>query len=255
MNNIYLEQITESVAEIVLDKPERRNAVDADMMEQLNGLLLRAESDSNIRVVLLKGSGEHFCAGADMKSAPPGGYSIDEKRQTLTKYNRVVRTILSMEKPVISVVRGYAVGGGMSLALCCDIIFAGTDARFFGNFVKAGIVPEMGAMMILPQLIGINRAKEIWFEGRIIDGQRAYELGIANRVCAPETLDGEALAFAETLAQMPAIAMGITKRVTNSTVLAGIDALMECEQQASPFCGSTDEFRKRREAFLEKKKT
>lgn len=253
MSNIYLNRVTDSIAEIVLDKPERRNAIDLDMMLRLNELLLEAEDDSDIRVVLLKGTGDHFCSGADMKAAPAGGYTIDQKHETLAKYNRVVRTILTMGKPVISVVRGYAVGGGMSLALCCDIIFAADDAKFFGNFVKAGIVPEMGAMMILPQLIGINRAKEIWFEGEPVSGQRAYELGIANRVYPAETVGEEALKFAQKLADMPRLAMGITKRVTNSTVLSGIEALMECEQQASPFCGSTDEFKARREAFLKKK--
>lgn len=112
----------------------------------------------------------------------------------------------------------------------------------------------MGAMLILPQLIGLNRAKELWFTGEIVSGKRAIELGIANRVCPPESLDDEVAAFAETLAGMPKIAMGITKRVANSTVLAGMDALLECEQQASPFCASTEEFKKRREAFLSGKK-
>lgn len=254
MSNIIWNRCSSSIVEIVLNKPQRRNALDGDMMEELNSLLLRAEADEDIRVVLLKGSGEHFCSGADMKAAPAGGYTIDERREMLSRYNRVVKTILTMEKPVVSVVRGYAVGGGMSLALCCDIVFASEDAKFFGNFVKAGIVPEMGAMLILPQLIGLNRAKELWFTGEIVSGKRAIELGIVNRVCPPESLDDEVAAFAETLAGMPKIAMGITKRVANSTVLAGMDALLECEQQASPFCASTEEFKKRREAFLSGKK-
>lgn len=254
MNNIVWNKCTDGVVELILDKPERRNALDAGMMDELNALLLRADADDNIRVVLIKGSGEHFCSGADLKAAPEGGYTIDERRAMLAKYNRVVKTVLTMEKPVVSVVRGYAVGGGMSLALCCDIVLASEDAKFFGNFVKAGIVPEMGAMMILPQLIGLNRAKELWFTGEIVDGRRAAELGIANRVYASEALASEAIAFAETLAGMPKLAMGITKRVANSTVLAGIDALLECEQQASPFCGSTEEFKKRREDFLGRKK-
>lgn len=144
MSKVYLERITDTVAAIVLNKPERRNAIDLEMMQELDALLHEADEDSSIRVVLLKGAGEHFCSGADLKAAPEGGYTIDQKRDTLTKYNRVVKTILSMEKPVVSVVRGYAVGGGMSLALACDIVFVSEDAKLFGNFVKAGIVPEMG---------------------------------------------------------------------------------------------------------------
>lgn len=252
MDKVLFERLSDGVAAIILNKPERRNAIDLEMMLELDALLHRADDDSSIRVVLLKGVGDHFCSGADLKAAPEGGYTIDQRRDMLTKYNRVVKTLLSMEKPVISVVRGYAVGGGMSLAVACDIIFASEDAKFFGNFVKAGIIPEMGAMMILPQLIGLNKAKELWFEGQIVDGQRACELGIVNRVYAPEALDAEALAFAEKLVQMPRIAMGITKKITNATVLQGMDALLEAEQQASPFCGSTEEFRQRREAFLNK---
>ena len=90
MSNIYLNRVTDSIAEIVLDKPERRNAIDLDMMLRLNELLLEAEDDSDIRVVLLKGTGDHFCSGADMKAAPAGGYTIDQKHETLAKYNRVV---------------------------------------------------------------------------------------------------------------------------------------------------------------------
>ncbi len=253
-NNIYISRPDRAVAEIILDKPERRNAIDLNMMLRLKELLIQAENDRDVRAVILKGKGDHFSSGADLKAAPEGGYSIDEKRDSLMKYNHVIKTILNMETPVISVVRGYAVGGAMSLALACDIIFAATDAKFFGNFVKVGIVPEMGAMMILPQLIGINRAKELWFSGEVIDGRRAYELGIANRLCEPEDIDGDALAFAKELSQMPRIAVGITKRVTNYTVLSGIDQLLECEQQTSPFCGSTDEFKRRREDFLNKSK-
>lgn len=252
--NIYMIRPAEGVAEIILDKPQRRNALDLDMMLRLNGLLLEAEDDESVSVVMLRGAGEHFSSGADLKAAPEGGYSIDEKRGCLIRYNRVIKTILGMEKPVVAVVRGYAVGGAMSLALACDIVFAATDAKFFGNFVKVGIVPEMGAMMILPQLIGLNRAKEIWFAGQTVGGERALELGIINRLCSPEELDAEALAFALELASMPRIAMGITKRVTNATVLAGIDRLLECEQEASPFCGSTQEFARRRESFLAGKK-
>ena len=153
MSNIIWNRCSSSIVEIVLNKPQRRNALDGDMMEELNSLLLRAEADEDIRVVLLKGSGEHFCSGADMKAAPAGGYTIDERREMLSRYNRVVKTILTMEKPVVSVVRGYAVGWGMSLALCCYIALASADATFFCNFVKAGIVPAMGAMLILPQRI------------------------------------------------------------------------------------------------------
>lgn len=254
MSNIKIEMFNDEIAEIVLDKPQRKNAIDLDMMVELNRLLLQAERDKNIRVVILKGRGENFSSGADLKAAPEGGYSIDEKRACLIKYNQVIKTILSMEKPVISSVRGYAVGGAMSLALACDIIFAAEDAKFFGNFVKVGIVPEMGAMMILPHLIGANRAKEIWFSGQIVDGKKAYDLGIANRVCKPECLEQDTIEFAKALCDMPQTAMGITKRVTNATMFAAIDQLLETEQQASPFCGSTEEFKLRREKFLQKGK-
>ena len=212
MSKIICNKYSDSIVEMILNKPERRNALDADMMDELNARLLSADADNDIRVVIIKGSGEHFCSGADLKMAPEGGYSIDERRAMLSRYNRVVKTILTMEKPVLSVVRGYAVGGGMSLALCCDIIFAAEDAKFYGNFVKAGIVPEMGAMMILPQLIGLNRAKELWFTGETVDGKRACELGFVNHAYPSESLDEEVYAFARTLAGMPKIAMGITKR-------------------------------------------
>ena len=112
MSKIICNKYSDSIVEMILNKPERRNALDADMMDELNARLLSADADNDIRVVIIKGSGEHFCSGADLKMAPEGGYSIDERRSMLSRYNRVVKTILTMEKPVLSVVRGYAVGGG-----------------------------------------------------------------------------------------------------------------------------------------------
>lgn len=252
--NILIEKQKDGIAYIVISKPQRRNAIDASMMDDLTDALESLESDDEVKVIILKGQGNHFSSGGDLKAAPVGGYSIEGSRAALRKFCRVVQTIQQMDKPVIAMVKGYAVGGGMSLALACDLIFAAESARFSSNFLRVGITPEMGAMLFMPMTMGLYRAKELWFTGRMVTADEAREMGFVNKVFPDDTIEESTLAFAKELAQMPAMPVRITKRITNSIINNMLMAVLEAELQSTPFCTQTEEHKALISAFVNKSK-
>jgi enoyl-CoA hydratase/carnithine racemase len=239
---IYSEIREDGIAFLVINKPHRKNAIDGTMMDLLTNHLNSLDGEPNIRAIIIKGEGENFSAGGDLKQAGPEGLTIEQSRQLLKKYTRTVRTIQQISTPVIAMVDGYAVGGGMSLALACDIIYASNRVKFLANFLKIGIVPEMGAMMFLPQLIGPYRAKELWFTGRVIEADEAYQLGFVNKIYPADQLEKETVAFATEIASLSSSAVHITKSITNGTMGSMLNLVMEAESTASPFCTQTKEY-------------
>ena len=253
-NTILVEKRDDAIAFVILNKPDRLNAIDTDMMDMFVAALHDLENDDSIKVIIIKGQGDHFCSGGDLKrdlDVPilPG---IEEDRKAIRKYGRAAFTLQQIEKPVIAMVKGFAVGGGMSLALACDLIFAAEDAKFGSVFLKVGITPEMGALVTMPMTIGLYRAKELWFTGRTVDAQEAYGMGFVNRVLPKEKLEEATLAFAAELTKMPTAPMRITKRLANSTIFNMFSAVLEMEAELTPFCKLTDEFQQKIMAFRKK---
>ncbi|SHN62762.1 enoyl-CoA hydratase/isomerase family protein [Desulfitobacterium chlororespirans] len=248
------EKQNDGIAYVIINKPERRNAMDADLMVKMVQVLEQLDQDTDVRVIILKGQGDHFSSGGDLKAGVGGEPTVENSRAALQKFIFAVRKIQEMEKPVIAMVKGYAVGGGMSLAMVCDIVFASEDAKFSSNFLKVGITPEMGAMLLMPMMMGAQRAKELWFTGRVIDAAEAKELGFVNRVYTAEEIENATRNFAADLAQMPALPVRITKRITNSTLFNLLNSVMEAELQSTPFCTQTEEHKSLIEEFKNRKK-
>lgn len=240
---IYSDVREDGIAFLVINKPQRKNAIDGNMMDVLSEQLQRLSDDPDVRVIILKGEGENFSAGGDLKQGGPEGLTIEQSRKLLKKYTRTVKTIQQISTPVIAMVDGYAVGGGMSLALACDIIYVSDRVKFLPNFLKVGIIPEMGAMMFLPQLIGPYRAKELWFTGKVLDAEEAYRLGIANKIFPADQLEVETLALAKEIVTLSYTAVEITKKITNGTMGPILDLVLEAETTASPFCTQTEEYK------------
>lgn len=176
-----------------------------------------------------------------------------EARERLEAIHRPLRGLLSLDKPVIAMVRGYAVGAGMNLALACDLVFAGETARFGQTFVRMGIIPDAGGLCLLPLAVGLHRAKEFMWSAEIIEAQTAHQLGIVNRVFPEDRLEEETLAFAQKLAKGPPIAMGLIKRILHLTFLDKLEAILEYEAQAQPLCFQTEDHKEGRRAFEEKR--
>jgi 2-(1,2-epoxy-1,2-dihydrophenyl)acetyl-CoA isomerase len=246
--DLIIEKRKDKVAVIGINKPQRKNAIDADMMNCLADTLLMLDTDDEVCVVVLKGQGENFSAGGDLKADKLPG--IENARARLRKYSRAIQVIQQMEKPVIAMVDGYALGGGLSLALACDVVFASTRAKFGANFLKIGLIPDMGALFLFPLRVGLGKAKELWFSADIIEAQEARELGIVNRLADISELERETFAFAGMVAQLPPMSVRITKRLSNTCASNLLNTILEMEAQTVPFWIETAEHKACVRAFV-----
>ncbi|MBF6555000.1 MAG: enoyl-CoA hydratase/isomerase family protein [Acidimicrobiales bacterium] len=220
-----LRRIEEGVAWITLNRPEAGNALTAEMREQLIAWLDEASADLAVRAVVLTGAGEKgFCTGADLRSpiagpARPEGAPAravgDAARMIRTGWQRLVSAVLDCEKPVIAAVNATAAGGGMSLAMACDLVLAAEEAKFIAVFVRRGIAPDAGAAYLLARLVGPQRAKELFFFGDDVPAREAERLGLVNRVVPAAELAAVAGAWATRLAAGPTKAIGMAKYLTN----------------------------------------
>ena len=210
---------------ITLNRPEAGNALTADMREQIIAWLEEASDDLAARAVVLTGTGEKgFCTGADLRSAsagparPDGAPRLavgDAARQIRTGWQRLISAVLDCEKPVVAAVNATAAGGGMHLALACDLVLAAEEAKFIEVFVRRGIAPDAGGAYLLPRLIGPQRAKELFFFGDDVPAREAERLGLVNRVVPGNELASLAAAWAARLASGPTKAIGMAKHLTN----------------------------------------
>ncbi|MGH6626909.1 MAG: enoyl-CoA hydratase/isomerase family protein, partial [Burkholderiaceae bacterium] len=166
---------------------------------------------------------------------------------------RVLMPLVRLEKPVIAAVNGAAVGSGMNLALACDISIASDHAKFSQAFVKVGLVPDTGALYLLTRLIGLNRAKELCFTGRMLGASEAHALGLVNEVVAADELMPRATALAQELARGATAAIGLTKSLLNLAPTASLEELVELESYALAVALSTDDHREGLLAFREKR--
>ncbi|MCV2394282.1 enoyl-CoA hydratase/isomerase family protein [Actinotalea sp. M2MS4P-6] len=241
MQHVTLTRREDGVAVVVLDQPEKKNAISAPMMDRLCDLLEEADADPEVRVVVLRGAGDVFSSGGDLSQGGPDGPTVEQGRSQLRRYLRAIRTVRRIGTPVIAMVDGYAVGGAFSLVLACDLVCVSDRARAIPAFCALGIVPEMGIMKLLPELVGEKAAKEILFTNRTLYGEDLARMGVANRVLAPELLWEGTLELALAVAAMPALGIQVTKGIMNGSADVGLDAVLEAESTASPFCAQTAE--------------
>ncbi|HEY0189444.1 MAG TPA: enoyl-CoA hydratase/isomerase family protein [Cellulomonas sp.] len=239
---VYIEHPGDGVAVIVLNQPRKKNAISAVMMDRLRELLVAADDDPDVRVVVLRGAGEHFSSGGDLSQTPPEEATPARAREQLRRYLRVIETLRQIATPVVAMVDGYAVGGAFSLILACDLVCVSDRAAIVPAFCQIGIVPEMGMMKLLPDLVGQQRAKEILFLGERLSGADLKDLGIANRVLPAAELEPGTMALARRLAEMPALSIQITKGIVNAAADTGLAAVLQAESTASPFCTVTGPF-------------
>jgi enoyl-CoA hydratase/carnithine racemase len=171
------------VATITLNRPENRNSMTDDVLEGLRTAVKTVREDTEVRCVIITGKGKSFCAGADFKSGAQrdsgtGRRELPNER-SFAMYSPFL-SVLQIEVPVIGALNGHAIGGGLGLALVCDMRVANQDARYGANFTRLGIHPGMATTYILPRLVGLPRAAELLFAGRIVSGAEAAEMGLAN---------------------------------------------------------------------------
>jgi 2-(1,2-epoxy-1,2-dihydrophenyl)acetyl-CoA isomerase len=214
-----------SVAWIVLNRPDAGNAMTAAMRDQIADWLDEASADLAVRAVVITGAGERaFCSGADLRGNRPGpprpegapDQAVGEVARLIRLgWQRLVGSVLDCEKPVVAAVNGTAAGGGMHLALACDLVVAAEGARFIEVFVRRGIAPDAGGAWLLTRLVGIQRAKELFFFGDDVPADEALRMGLVNRVVPLPELENTARQLADRLASGPTNAIGVAKWLTN----------------------------------------
>src|SRR5882724_613472 len=200
---------------LVMNRPDRLNALNNELTSALNDALIRVASDSSVHVVVLTGAGRAFCAGGDLGAIGKGRERGDatELAPILRTGMQAVLNIRTVPQPVIAAVNGPAAGAGMNLALACDIRLAVDSAAFGQNFAKIGLFPDYGGTYFLPQLVGPSVAAEMFYLGEMIDAQTALRLGIVSRVVPAAQLEAEVKALALKIAQGPPIAIRAVKKI------------------------------------------
>ncbi|MBB6577874.1 enoyl-CoA hydratase/carnithine racemase [Comamonas odontotermitis] len=227
-----------STAVLTMNRPEARNALDQSMREEFTRLVPQIRDDRAIKAVVLTGAGGHFCAGGDIKSMQAtvaGKQDVFDSRNRMLGLHRWFDELLDLEKPVITAVQGSAFGAGLSLALAGDFVLAAPSAKFCCVFAKIGFVPDLGAMHLLPRLVGLQTAKELAFTARVVGAEEARQLGMAYRLTSEDVL-ADAIAFAERFANAPTEAIGYTKRVMNHSFESQRAEVFQQEALAQTLC-------------------
>jgi 2-(1,2-epoxy-1,2-dihydrophenyl)acetyl-CoA isomerase len=258
-----LRRVEDGVAWITLNRPEAGNAITAAMRDQVIVWLEEASADLAVRVVVLTGAGEKgFCTGADLRSQSPGPARPpgapdrvvgDAARLIRTGWQRLVGAVLDCEKPVIAVVNATAAGGGMHLALACDLVLAAEEAKFIEVFVRRGIAPDAGGAYLLARLIGPQRAKELFFFGDDVPAREAERLGLVNRVVPRAELPALAAEWAARLATGPTKAIGVAKYLTNRALESDRTTALWDEAVAQELVTATEDCREGLAAFAERR--
>ncbi len=227
--NDVIRHIENGVARITLNRPDAGNAMTSAMRDQIGEWVQDASADLAVRVVVITGAGDKaFCTGADLRggrAAPrpqpegaPDAVVGDGARTIRNGWQRLVGSILDCEKPVIAGVNGTAAGGGMHLALACDLVVAAEESKFIEIFVRRGIAPDGGGAWLLTRLVGIQKAKELFFFGDDVPASEAYRLGLVNRVVPRAQLEDTLQELAGRLANGPTKAIGVAKWLTNRSL-------------------------------------
>lgn len=246
---VYTEALGDGVQVIVLNQPRKKNAISAEMMDLLAAHLRAADADEDVRVVVLRGEGEHFSSGGDLTQSGPGEQTVEAARAQLQRYETVIRTIRQIGTPVVAMADGFVVGGAFSLLLACDLVCVSDRVRVVPAFCRIGIVPEMGMMKFLPDLVGDKLAKEILLADRELSGADLRELRLANRVLPADELEAGTLELARRVAGMPPQSVQITKGIMNAATDTGLEAVLQAETTASPLCTRTEGFRETMKRF------
>ena len=252
MEPSLLESLDAGVLTLTLNRPERRNALDAALIMRLHRRLVEAGEERAVRSVVLTGAGGAFSSGADLKealTAPPDAELGDLIERA---YHPAIRALRRMPKPVIAAVDGVATGYGMSLALAADVRLASERARFSPIFVRVGLTLDGGASWLLPRLVGL-RAFELAMTGDLVDAEEAYRLGLVNHVHPAAELAGAAGALARRLAAGPPLALAAIKANLNASLGPALDAIMEDERMAQRRLVASADFREGAMAFIEKR--
>lgn len=244
------------VAILTLNRPDKMNALSAEMRESLPRALQEIQADDSVRAVILTGAGRGFCSGADVavQAARAAGQVIETSRQILLQLvGSVILGFEKVNKPIIAAVNGIAAGVGLTMTLACDIRIASANARFAAIWVKRGLIADGGATLLLPLTVGMEKALELSFTGDIIDAREAERIRLVSRVVAPEELMTRAKELAQKIASGPPISVELVKRVMWEKIRNQLREQLLFESYAQNICRTTQDQKEAVKAFMEKR--
>ncbi len=247
--------ITDGVATLTLNRPDRMNSFNADMHQEVRAALQAVRADGSVRCLLLTGAGRGFCAGQDLSDrnvavtdeAPDLGASIEKN------YNPLVRTLRDLPMPVVCAVNGVAAGAGANLALACDIVLAARSASFIQSFCKIGLVPDSGGTWTLPRLVGPARAAGLALLGDKLPAETAEAWGLIWKTVDDDRLAAEAAALARHFAGQPTAGLALIKRALNASATNTLDQQLDLERDFQRQAGRSADYREGVAAFMEKR--
>jgi len=251
--NIRIE-VEGSIATLTLNRPESLNALDNETLAELAIVLPDLSERSDVRVLLVTGAGRAFCAGGDVKGQPTRfGWERDRHLSRLRAIHfGVVKTLTTLGKPTLALINGVAAGGGLSLALSCDLRIAAKGARFGAGFRRVALAVDMGLSYLLPRAVGSAKALEILYTGELIDADEALRIGLVNRVVPDSSLLEEGMSMAALVASGPPLSMRYAKQAILEAERSGLDAALELEAELQSNCLISKDHRKGVQAFLDK---
>ncbi|GGX82409.1 3-hydroxybutyryl-CoA dehydratase [Litchfieldella qijiaojingensis] len=252
-NETLLIETQGPVVEIRFNRPHRLNAVVEPLYRELLVALAAADSDPEVRAVVLTGEGRAFCVGADMKEHGSATRSLYQRRQYLQLGNDVCEAIYRLKKPVIAAVNGYALGAGAEMAVACDFLLMADDARIGFPETSIGTCIGGGVSKILPQLVGLNMARQLLYTGRRIDGEEAARIGLATASWKADSLMTGAHRLANELARQAPVSIAMLKRLVNLGSSTDFDAQLQQELDAVFTCSTTEDWQEGVDAFAEKR--
>lgn len=252
-NSIEL-KIENNTAWITLNRPEVFNSFNREMALRLQKQLDHCETDTAIRAVVITGSGRAFCAGQDLKEVTTPELNPGFRKILEEHYNPIIQRIRTIEKPIIAAVNGVAAGAGANIALACDVVVASENASFIQAFSKIGLIPDSAGTFFLPRLIGFQKASALMMLGDKVSAEEAEKLGMIYKVYAAEDFNAEVTVLAETLAQMPTKALGMTKRLLNQSMTNNLQSQLEMESKLQIEAAQSDDYTEGVAAFVEKRK-
>lgn len=251
-----LYDVSDNIATITLNRPERLNALSPTMREELYDALVKSNSRDDVRVIVITGAGRGFCSGGDVKAMNErnesgAGTALEEAMAPAR--DEAVLAMRDSRVPIIAAVNGAAAGAGMNIALACDIRIAADNARFGQTFTRRGLHPDWGGTYFLPRLVGMAKACELIFTGKMIDAAEALRLGLVTEVTAPDALMPAVRALAGEIAAGPPIAIRLARRAMYRNADSNLREALEYETFAQNLCRETEDSKEGVRAFVEKR--
>ena len=251
-----LSRFSEGVLTLTLDNPQSRNALTMEMSQTLVDRLRDASNDFSVRVVVVTGSGNAFCAGGDVKAMAAGrdaGMSLEARAQRLRGRAEAIRLLHEMPKPTVALLPGAAAGAGLGVALACDFRLGSDQARLATAFAKVGLAGDLGVSWLLTQMLGAARTRELLMLAPVLNAQEALALGLLSCVFAAGDYERECVKFVAALASGPTVAYGHIKRNVNLSVASALGPALDAEALHQARCMMTEDHESAAQAFADKR--